>query len=86
MVYLLNRFFSEDLSVASTHMRVNSFDLTDRIQVDLYEDSPCFMAIFSYDRVPVLKECFIDDDANYRWLTRTHPYLTGFLEEYASAV
>ena len=86
VVYLLNRFFSDDLSVDPSHKRVFSFDLNDHINVDLYTDSPCYMAIFSVDRVPVLKECFIDNEKDYRWLTRTNPYLAGFVEEYASPV
>jgi hypothetical protein len=84
MVCLLDRYFSDDVVLDSSHQHVASFSLNDRIEVRLYKDEPMYIALFYVDGVPVLKEHMISETiAGFIASSRLQPYLATFIMDYA---
>ena len=64
MVCLFDRFLTEDLWTPATPP-VLKFFIHPRIEVIVYEDSPCYMAMFVVDSFPTLKENMIENLNEY---------------------
>ena len=60
MTCLFERFLSEDLWTPDAEP-VFDFYAHPRIQVQVYDDSPCYQAIFIVDKIPILKENMIEN-------------------------
>jgi hypothetical protein len=54
------------------------------IEVQIYTDPPCFVALFCVNGKPVLKENMVDNIADYIFTTKDHNNLCTFLLEYAT--
>ena len=80
MVCLFNRFLTEDLWTPTTAPVLNFF-AHPRIQVFVYDDSPCYMAVFIVDRLPVLKENLIENLNDYYHRTSADQNFHAFLIE-----
>jgi hypothetical protein len=81
---LLDRFFSDEVVLGTSHTHVASFALNDRIEIRLYNDPPMFLALFCVDGEPILKEEMINESvAGYIESALTQPHLKDFILDYA---
>jgi hypothetical protein len=86
VAFLLDRYFYDDVLLASSHTFVAAFSLNDRIEVRIYEDFPMYLALFYVDQVPVIKEVLIDDTvAGYIEKALAQAVLPSFIFDYADA-
>jgi hypothetical protein len=82
MVCLFDRFLTEELSVPSD--AILSFYAHPRIQVQVYDDSPCYTALFYVDGKPTLKENLIDGLSKFFERTIIDANFHAFLIEIVS--
>jgi hypothetical protein len=80
MTCLFDRFLTQDLSLPAPEAVV-TFTPHPRIQVLIYDDSPCWTAIFLLDGKPILKENLIDNISEYYHRTSTDRNFHAFLIE-----
>lgn len=85
VVCLLDRYFSDDVALDTTHQHVCTFPLTERIEVRIYQDPPMHLALFYVDGAPVLKELMIDGGLpDYIDRSKRHLHLSNFILDYAT--
>ena len=84
MLNVLDRFFTNDLTLAESHYLTWSAKINPRIHVSVYQDDPYYLTIFKVDDKPVLKEVMVSGNLDdYVQTTTTNANLHSFLIEYA---
>ena len=76
---------SADLKLHAFNIKRTSLNLTSRIKVEVYEDAPCYLAVYLIDGEPLLKEVMIDNIKIFLEETLLHTSLHDFLIEYTLA-
>jgi hypothetical protein len=86
MLYLLDRYFTDELEVLPFHIFVANVKICDRIEVKLYSDGPTYLGVYYVDQKPTLRESLIDNLEAYEAKTVENANLIDFLLALASAL